>query len=83
MQYVYKLVTMYNYPDMRKNHYPDRFSPLCEKVKNYIEKNIWTMCNDETTADGGTVVNPLNIRKMLNRFGTPVCASLRGTAGGH
>ena len=85
--YVYYWIVHYNDPDVRKNHYPDKFSPLCEKAKNYILKNhgdIFSMCADEETSiPNEYIVNPLNVRNKLNRFGTPVCAGLEGWRGGH
>lgn len=79
--YVYYWIIHYNDLEVRKNHYPDKYSRLCEKAKNYIYKNMYSLFNDDTT--DGSVVNPLTIKNQLMKFGMPICAGLIGNAGGH
>ena len=81
-QYVYYWIVHYNDPEVRKNHYPDRFSPLCEKAKNYIYRNLYTKFLGDYTGNVN-VVDPLDVKDQLNKFGMPVCASLLGNSGGH
>ena len=90
---IYCAMINYNNPENRKNHYPDKFSILCQKVKTYLSHKIFSKCGDEDDVFKYIHVNgnvysayephPNVIKEKLLQSRMPLKASMPAATGSH